>query len=126
MSDTEGPDAETDSDADTDADSGPETERSAHSEADSDPTADETTEGEVEEAVAEDELPEPTAQSEALRRQQLFVGSIVAAIAGIAVTVATLQQLPDVPFTAALAGGLITSALLFALLFAGIFRGSDD
>ncbi|MFC7133835.1 MULTISPECIES: hypothetical protein [Salinibaculum] len=124
MSDTEGPDA--DSDANSDADSGPDTEPSEQSEANSDPVADEMTEDVEAEAVAEDEMPDPTVQSEALRRQQLFVGSGVAAIAGIAVTVATLQQLPDVPFTAALAGGLITSALLFALLFAGIFRGSDD
>ena len=119
MSDTEGPDADADADPDANSDGNPDPDTGGMTEEDADEM---TADGPVD----EDEMPEPSVQSEALRRQQLFVGSGVAAIAGIAVTVATLQQLPDVPFTAALAGGLVTSALLFALLYVGIFRGSDD
>ena len=69
---------------------------------------------------------EPAVQSEALRRQQLFVGSGAAVLGGIAVIVTTLQQFPDVPFVAALVGGMLTAAALFGLLFAGIFRGDSD
>ena len=72
------------------------------------------------------EEPEPAVQSEALRRQQLFVGSGAAVLGGIAVIVTTLQQFPDVPFVAALVGGMLTAAVLFGLLFAGIFRGDAD
>lgn len=72
------------------------------------------------------EEPEPAVQSEALRRQQLFVGSGAAMLGGVAVIVTTLQQFPDVPFVAALVGGMLTTAALFGLLFAGIFRGESD
>jgi phosphotransferase system glucose/maltose/N-acetylglucosamine-specific IIC component len=73
-----------------------------------------------------DQEPEPAVQSEALRRQQLFVGSGIAVLGGVAVTVSTLQQFPGVPFFAALVGGMLTSGVLFGFVFAGVFRGSGD
>ena len=91
-----------------------------------DEEADESETPEESEQSEQSEQLEPAVQSEAFRRQQLFVGSGVAILGGIAVTVSTLQQLPDVPFFAALVGGMLTSALLFALVFVGIFRGSGD
>ena len=85
-----------------------------------------TTETRAEPSEKNDGAPEPAVQSEALRRQQLFVASGVAALGGIAVTVATLQQLPRVPVIAAIAGGMVTAAVLFGLLSAGIFRGTSN
>jgi hypothetical protein len=81
--------------------------------------------GDLDETTAEDE-PEPTVQSEALRRQQLFVGSGIAVLGGVAVTVSTLQQFPGVPFFAALVGGMLTSGVLFGLVFVGLFKASGD
>jgi len=68
------------------------------------------------------ETPRPAVQSEALRRQQLFVGSGVAALAGIAVAVAAIQQYPGLPVVFYLVVGVVTTALLFGLAFFGIFR----
>lgn len=79
----------------------------------------------TDDSTAEGE-PEPAVQSEALHRQQLFVGSAVAVLGGLAVTVSTLQQLPEVPFFAALFGGMVTSGLLFGLVFVGLFKTSGD
>jgi hypothetical protein len=66
--------------------------------------------------------PTPTAQSEALQRQQLFAGSAIAALAGVAVTVAVIQQYPGLSVYAAFFAGMVTAGLLFGLVFAGVFR----
>jgi hypothetical protein len=68
------------------------------------------------------EAERPDAHDTALARQQLFVGSGVAVLSGLAVVVGGTQQFPDVPFLAVLAVGLFTTGLLFALLSASIFR----
>jgi hypothetical protein len=67
----------------------------------------------------------PGAEDVALARQQLFVGSGVAALSGVAVVVAGTQQFPGLPFVAILAAGAATTGLLFALLSASLFRGTD-
>jgi hypothetical protein len=79
-------------------------------------------EGETDADGADD--PEPDAQSEALRRQQLLVGSGVAALAGLAVSIGATQQFPALPVPVALGVGMVTTALLFGLLYASIFAGA--
>jgi hypothetical protein len=70
---------------------------------------------------------EPTGPRDvALLRQQLFVGSGVAALGGIAVVVGGTQQFPGVPFVATLGAGAVTTGLLFGLLFASLFRGGTE
>lgn len=86
------------------------------------------TSGETDSAVDDEDgtdEPEPAVQSAALRRQQLFVGSGVAAIAGAAAVVIGAQQFPGLPFYAYLAVGMATTGVLFALLFFSVFRGGD-
>lgn len=87
--------------------------------------ADEDTGAGSEEEPSSREQPDPTPQSEALRRQQLFVGSGVAVVGGFAVFVATAQRYPGLSFPVYLAAGMVTTALLFGLTFAGIFRGEE-
>jgi len=58
-----------------------------------------------------------------LRRQQLFVGSGVAVLGGAAVTVAGTQQVPGYPVGAYLLAGMVTTAVLFAVVFLSVFRG---
>jgi len=68
------------------------------------------------------DVPEPTAQSAALRRQQQYVGVGGALVAGIAFGVGTLQRFPDTPVLAALAG-LTGTALVLWLVRKSIFPG---
>ncbi len=70
--------------------------------------------------------PEPTAQPAALRRQQLYVGSGVAALAGIAAVVAGAQRYPDIPIYVFVLVGMATTALLFVLLYVAIFPGTEE
>jgi hypothetical protein len=79
-------------------------------------------EGETDADSADDTEPDP--QSEALRRQQLLVGSGVAALAGLAVSIGATQQFPALPVPVALGVGMVTTALLFGLLYASIFAGA--
>lgn len=74
---------------------------------------------------ADEESPEPTPQSEALRRQQLLVGSGIAILTGIAVIVAVGQQFPSIPVPAAIVAGMATAGFLLALLLTGIFTGEE-
>lgn len=67
----------------------------------------------------------PTPQSEALRKQQLYVGSGVAVLAGIAATIAGAQQFPEFPFVVFLLGGLAVTTLLFGLVFTGLFQAES-
>jgi len=80
----------------------------------------------ADEAPDGDDDPEPTAQAAALRRQQLYVGSGVAGLAGIAAIVAGAQRYPDVPIYVFVLVGMATTALLFMLLYVAIFPGSDE
>jgi hypothetical protein len=64
--------------------------------------------------------PEPTPQSAALRRQQLFVGSGVAVLGGVAVVAAAAQRYPGYPFVVYLLAGMAASALLFGLTVGGV------
>jgi hypothetical protein len=67
---------------------------------------------------------EPAGQSgeaEALRRQQLYVGTAVASLTGMAVVVAGLQQFPDVTPVVPFGVGMVTTAATFALVYASIF-----
>jgi hypothetical protein len=68
------------------------------------------------------DVPEPTAQSAALRRQQQYVGVGGALVAGVAFGVGTLQRFPDTPVLAALAG-LTGTALVLWLVRKSIFPG---
>jgi hypothetical protein len=77
------------------------------------------------EARADDE-PDPAAQSAALRRQQLYVGSGLAALAGIAAMIAGTQRYPDLPVYVFVLVGMATTALLFMLLYVAIFPGAED
>lgn len=79
----------------------------------------------TEQESAETDEPEPTPQSEALRRQQLVVGAAVAAIAGVAVVIGGAQQFPSVPILLFVLVGMTTTAFLFMLLYTGIFPGED-
>jgi hypothetical protein len=70
---------------------------------------------------------EPTPQSDALRRQQLWVGSGVAVLGGVAVIVATAQRFPDYPFFVYALAGTAATAVLFTLVLRGQFSdGSAD
>jgi hypothetical protein len=67
---------------------------------------------------------EPAGQSgegEALRRQQLVVGTVVASLSGMAVVVAGLQQFPGVTPVLPFGVGMVTTAATFALVYASIF-----
>jgi hypothetical protein len=72
------------------------------------------------------ETPEPTPQSEALRRQQLTVGAGVALLAGVAVFVAGIQQFPGFPFVVYLLFGMAATTLLFGLLLASMFASAAE
>lgn len=60
-------------------------------------------------------------ETEALRRQQLFVGSGVAALTGMAVVVAGLQQFPGLTPVVPFGAGMVTTAATFAVVYASIF-----
>ncbi|ERH08668.1 MAG: hypothetical protein J07HX64_00414 [halophilic archaeon J07HX64] len=70
------------------------------------------------------DIPEPTPQSAALRRQQQYVGIGGAFVAGVALGVGTLQRFPDTPVLAALAG-LIGTALVLWLVRKSVFPGES-
>jgi hypothetical protein len=66
----------------------------------------------------------PAGQStgaEALRRQQLVVGTVIASLAGMAVVVAGLQQFPDVTPVLPFGVGMVTTAATFAVVYTSIF-----
>lgn len=86
----------------------------------------ESTESEAADADDDERDIEPTPQSEALRRQQRVIGVGIALLAGVAVTVSTLQQLPSVPVVAAVVGGALTTAVFFRMLSTGIFSGTEE
>lgn len=70
----------------------------------------------------DDGVPEPTPQSAALRRQQLYVGYGGALVAGAALGVGTFQQFTDDPVLAALAA-LAGTGLVVWLVRKSIFPG---
>ncbi|WP_340099254.1 hypothetical protein [Salinibaculum salinum] len=70
--------------------------------------------------------PEPTPQAEALRRQQLYVGAGVSALAGVAVVVAGIQQFPGFSLLVYLLFGMATTTLLFGLLVASMFASAAE
>lgn len=70
--------------------------------------------------------PEPTPQTEALRRQQLYVGTGVSALAGVAVVVAGIQQFPGFSLLVYLLFGMATTTLLFGLLVASMFASASE
>jgi hypothetical protein len=70
--------------------------------------------------------PDPTPQPDALRRQQLGVGVGVAALAGVAVVVAGIQQFPGLPLLVYILFGMAASTLLFGLLLASMFAGEAE
>lgn len=78
------------------------------------------------EAETENEIREPTPQSEALRRQQLYVGTAVSALAGVAVVVAGIQQFPGFSLLVYLLFGMATTTLLFGLLVASMFASAAE
>lgn len=57
------------------------------------------------------------------RRRRLFLGSLGAALAGMAVVVGVLG-LPGVPPILAFGAGMITTAAAFAVVYAGLFGGA--
>jgi hypothetical protein len=70
--------------------------------------------------------PDPTPQSDALRRQQLGVGVGVSALAGVAVVVAGIQQFPGLPLLVYLLFGMAATTLLFGLLLASMFTSAAE
>lgn len=88
---------------------------------DADSANDSLESGETESAQSESSL-----QSEAFRRQQLYVGTGVSALAGVAVFVASLQQFPSLPDIVYVLFGLATTTLLFGLLVASMFTGDPE
>ncbi len=70
--------------------------------------------------------PEPTPQTEALRRQQLYVGTGVSALAGVAVVVAGIQQFPGFSLLVYILFGMATTTLLFGLLVASMFASATE
>lgn len=71
-----------------------------------------------------EEVPEPTPQSAALRRQQLYVGYGGALVAGAALGVGTFQQFTDSPVLAVLVA-LAGAALVMLLVQKSIFPGGS-
>jgi hypothetical protein len=59
----------------------------------------------------------------ALRRQQLFVGTAIASLSGVAVVVAGLQQFPGVTPVLPFGVGMVTTAATFAVVYASLFGG---
>lgn len=102
----------------------PRTDTPASDAADTATGTDEETESDPEsEGSAE---PEPTPQTEALRRQQLYVGTGVSALAGVAVVVAGIQQFPGFSLLVYLLFGMATTTLLFGLLVASMFASAAE
>lgn len=62
-----------------------------------------------------------SAEADALRRQQLFVGAGVASLSGMAVVVAGLQQFPGLTPVVPFGVGMVTTAATFAVVYASIF-----
>jgi len=60
-------------------------------------------------------------EAEALRRQQLVVGTAIASLTGMAVVVAGLQQFPGVTPALPFGVGMVTTAATFAVVYASIF-----
>lgn len=70
--------------------------------------------------------PDPTPQSDAFRRQQLFVGTGVSALAGVAVIVAGIQQFPGFPLAVYVLVGMAVTTLLFGLLLTSMFASAAE
>jgi hypothetical protein len=102
----------------------PESETRADDAAD---TATETSEEEESDSNSrEPEQPDPTPQADALRRQQLYVGTGVSALAGVAVVVAGIQQFPGFSLLVYILFGMATTTLLFGLLVASMFASAAE
>ncbi|MFT4922668.1 MAG: hypothetical protein ACI8XM_001886 [Haloarculaceae archaeon] len=69
---------------------------------------------------------EPAPQSESLRRQQAVVANGAAVLTGIAVIVAGIQQFPDLPVVVPVVAGILTTAILYVVLSASVFDGSEE
>ncbi len=62
-----------------------------------------------------------SAEAKALRRQQLFAGTAIASLSGMAVVVAGLQQFPGLTPIVPFGAGMVTTAATFAVVYASIF-----
>lgn len=69
---------------------------------------------------------EPTPQSEALRRQQRYVGIVGGALVGIAVIVSIVQRFPDLHLAIPLLAGGIGAGVVVWLVFNSIFPGASE
>ncbi|PSP27726.1 hypothetical protein BRC65_04235 [Halobacteriales archaeon QH_2_65_14] len=63
----------------------------------------------------------PTAQSDALRRQQYLVGVGGAVVAGLAMTVSSYQHFPELPTLVPVLAGLLSAGLVYGIVTRSLF-----
>lgn len=92
---------------------------------DTDVTASSDTEGDSS-PVDDREVPVPTQQPAALRRQQLVVGTAGAVLVALAVVVSLFQQFPTLPLPVILLAGLLGGLGTAWLVLQSVFPGEGE
>lgn len=89
-------------------------------------TGDSDSDGTSDTGSGEEKRPEPTAQPEALRRQQFYVGACGGVIAGLALMAGLFQQFPGLPTPAVVLAGVLGTGFVLWLVKKSVFPGEGE